>query len=137
MNSPLFKKALPHIIAVLVFLAIAVVYCRPVLQGMVVKQSDVQQWKAMARQSYEYKEKHGHFPLWTNSTFSGMPTYTIATDGLSKLSFAYLGYLLHWGLPEPIVFFFLACVCFYILMVVLRVDPWIGVLASLAYAYSF
>jgi hypothetical protein len=136
MNSSFLKKALPHIIAIGVFLLVAVVYCRPVLQGKVVAQSDVQQWKAMAQQSFEYKEKHGHFPLWTESAFSGMPAYTIAIDGQNSLNYGYLTLPLTLGLPQPISFLFLACICFYILMMVLRVNPWVGVLASLAYAYS-
>jgi Bacterial membrane protein YfhO len=135
MNSSFLKKALPHIIAIGVFLIVAVVYCRPALEGKVVNQSDVQQYKAMAQQSFEYKEKYGHFPLWTNSTFGGMPAYTIAIDGMTKLNIGYLTYPLTLGLPQPINFFFLACVCFYILMVVLRVNPWVGTLAALAYAY--
>ena len=135
MNSTFLKKALPHIIAIAVFLIVAVIYCRPTLQGKVVSQSDVLQYKEMAQQSFEYKEKFGHFPLWTESTFSGMPAYTIAMDATSGFSYGYLGYLLTLGLPQPISFFFIACVCFYILMVVLKVNPWVGVLASLAYAY--
>ena len=135
MNSTFLKKALPHIIAIAVFLIVAVIYCRPTLQGKVVSQSDVLQYKEMAQQSFEYKDKFGHFPLWTESTFSGMPAYTIAMDATSGFSFSYLSYLLTWGLPQPISFFFIACVCFYLLMVVLRVNPWVGVLASLAYAY--
>lgn len=135
MNSQLLKKALPHILAIAVFLVVSIVYCHPALQGKVVGQSDVDQWKAMAQQSFDYKEKHGHFPLWTESAFSGMPAYTIAIDAQTKLSFGYLEPILYLGLPQPISFFFLACVCFYILMAVLRIDPWIGVLASLAYAW--
>lgn len=135
MNSQLLKKALPHILAIAVFLIVAVVYCHPALQGKVVGQSDVAQWKAMAQQSFDYKEKHGHFPLWTESAFSGMPAYTIAIDGMTALNFGYLTDILTLGLPAPIWYFFVACVCFYILMSVLRVDPWIGVMASLAYAY--
>ena len=135
MNATFLKKALPHIIAIAVFLIVSVVYCRPTLQGKVVSQSDVLQWKEMAQQSFEYKDKFGHFPLWTESTFSGMPAYTIAMDSQSGFSFSYLAYLLSWGLPQPISFFFIACLCFYLLMVVLKVNPWVGVLASLAYAY--
>jgi hypothetical protein len=135
MNSSFLKKALPHIIAIGVFLIVAVVYCRPALEGKVVSQSDVQQYKAMAQQSFEYKEKYGHFPLWTESSFAGMPAYTIAIDGMTKINFGYLTYPLTLGLPQPINFFFLACVCFYILMVVLRVNTWVGILAALAYAY--
>lgn len=135
MNAVL-KKALPHLIAIGVFLVIAVVYCRPALDGKVVGQSDVEQWKAMAQQSHEFKDKYGHFPLWTESAFSGMPAYTISMDAQTGVSFGYLLKVLTLGLPEPISFFFLACICFYILMAVLRVNPWVAVMASLAYAYA-
>jgi hypothetical protein len=136
MNVPFLKKAVPHVIAVLVFLIVAVVYCRPTLEGKVLFQSDMLQWKGMAQQSFEFKEKHGHFPLWSESAFSGMPAYTIAMDAPSKFTYSYLSNFLTLGLPQPISYFFLACVCFYILMLVLRINPWVGILASLAYAYS-
>ena len=135
-NSAFLKKALPHVIAIVLFLVVAAVYCHPALQGKVVNQSDVEQYKQMARQSFEYKEKYGRFPLWIESAFAGMPAYTIAISGQSVISFGYLTTILTLGLPEPINYFFLACLCFYILMMVLRVDPWIATLASLAYAYS-
>jgi hypothetical protein len=135
MNSQLLKKALPHILAIAVFLVVAIVYCHPALQDKVVGQSDVDQWKAMAQQSSAYKEKHGQFPLWTESAFGGMPGYTIAMPGNNGINFYYLTQALTLGLPTPISYFFVACLCFYILMCVLRIDPWIGVTASLAYAY--
>src|ERR1700761_9645481 len=109
MNSSILKKALPHLIAIGVFLLVAVVFCHPALQGKAVEQSDVQQWKAVFHQSYEYKDKYGHFPLWSESSFSGMPGYTFAIDGQSPLNYGYLSYLLTWGLPQPICFFFAAC----------------------------
>ncbi|HXO77608.1 MAG TPA: hypothetical protein VN824_20285, partial [Puia sp.] len=135
MNSTVLKKWLPHVIAILVFLIVAVVYCRPALEGKVVFQQDMLQYKGMAQQSMEYKEKHGHFPLWSESTFSGMPAYTIAM-GHSGIYLGPVVNILTLWLPEPISFFFLACVCFYILMTVLRINPWVGALAALAYAYS-
>lgn len=136
MKSPFLKKALPHLVAIVLFLIVAVVYCRPALEGKVVSQSDVQQWKEMARQSFEYKEKYGRFPLWIESAFAGMPAYTIAIDAGAAINYGWLGAAMTLGLPDPVSMFFLACVCFYILMCVLRIDPWIAVLASLAYAYS-
>ncbi len=135
MNA-LLKKALPHIIAVVLFLIIAIVYCQPALQGKVLYQSDVLHWKGSAQQSVEYKDKYGHFPLWTESTFSGMPTYTIYMDATAKVTIAPLYYLLTLGMPKPITYFFIACICFYILTQVLRINPWVGILSSLAYAYS-
>jgi Bacterial membrane protein YfhO len=136
MNSPFLKKALPHLIAIIVFLLVAIVYCKPALEGKVVHQADVLGYKGMAQQSVEYKEKNGHFPLWTESTFSGMPTYNIDISPKSSISLGYVTYVLTLGLPKPISFFFLACICFYILTLVMRIDPWIGVFAALAYAWA-
>ena len=72
-----FKNILPHLIAVLLFLVIAVVYCLPVFQGMVVSQHDMLGTRGMTQQSFEFYEKHGNYPLWTNSMFGGMPTFQI------------------------------------------------------------
>ncbi|HLY69243.1 MAG TPA: YfhO family protein [Puia sp.] len=139
MNSSLIKKALPHIIAIVVFILIAVIYCKPVFDGKVVSQSDVLNWKNMAQQSFEFKEKHGHFPLWTESAFGGMPAYTIAMDATSKVYTAYTSFitsLITLGLPKPINYLFLACICFYILTQVLRINPYLGILSALCYAYA-
>jgi hypothetical protein len=136
MKSSFFKKALPHFLAIVLFLIVAVVYCRPALEGKVVSQSDVQQWKEMARQSFEYNAKYGRYPLWIESAFAGMPAYTIAITGAGLINIGYLNNVMTLGLPAPISMFFLACVCFYILMAVLRINPWVATLASLAYAYS-
>lgn len=85
MKGTWFKKLLPHFIAVAVFAIVAIVYCKPVLQGKVLNQHDSQGWKGMAQQSFEVKEKTGHFPLWTNSMFAGMPAYQIAMEGTSNI----------------------------------------------------
>jgi hypothetical protein len=131
-----FKKLLPHIIAVVIFVIVAVIYCKPALQGKVVIQHDTQGWRGMAQQSFEYKEKYGHYPLWTNSMFSGMPAYQIAVDPRTKISVGYLSEILTLGLPIPASFFFLACICFYFLCVVAGANPWLGIMGGLAYAYS-
>jgi len=136
MNSPFLKKALPHILAIVVFLVVAIVYCKPALEGLVVNQHDTLGYKGMAQQSFEYKEKYGHYPLWTESMFGGMPAYSIAMEQQTKIAPGYLTYVLNLGLPAPISYFFVACVCFYFLTLVLRINPLIGVMASLAYAYA-
>lgn len=135
MNSFL-KKATPHLIAAALFLIIAIVYCQPALQGKVLSQHDVIGWRGMAQQSFEYKEKHGHFPLWTNSLFSGMPAYSVAMQATHPVQVGYVYNLLTVGLPKPAQYFFVACLTFYFLCMVLRIRPWLGMLAAIAYAYS-
>ncbi len=136
MNSSLLKKITPHLIAAGIFLLIAIVYCQPALQGKVLNQQDHLGWKGMAQQSFEFKEKYGHFPKWTNSLFSGMPAYTIAMDQAHKVSVGYFHWIFTLGLPKPINFFFASCICFYFLCQVMNVRSWISILASIGFAYA-
>ena len=135
-SKDLFRRALPHLCAIFVFVVVAVVYCRPAYDNKVLEQEDVVQWEGMAHNSFEYKETHGHFPLWSNGMFSGMPAFQIAMDS-GSVSIPGLFYgLLTFYLKKPANFFFLACICFYFLTIVLRVKPYIGIIGGLAYAYS-
>jgi hypothetical protein len=135
MKKGLFPQALPHIIAIVVFLLVAVLYCYPALQGMVLSQHDITQWKGAIHQSEVYKETHGAFPLWTNSMFSGMPAFQIGSPSNNIVPWLVHG-LLTLYLPAPIQFFFLAAVCFYILCICLRLNPWIGIFGALSFAYA-
>ncbi|MBI2273893.1 MAG: YfhO family protein [Bacteroidetes bacterium] len=136
MKNFAWKNLLPHAIAVVVFMVVALVYCKPALEGKVLQQSDVSLWKASAQNSFEYKEKHGVFPLWTNGQFSGMPTFQITSVGTNPVSIVYVANVLTLNLPKPVSFFFLACICFYFLSQVLRVNPYIGLFGALSYAYA-
>lgn len=134
MNSGLLKKLLPHLVAIVIFLIITVIFCKPALEGNVLSQHDILGWKGMAQNAFEYKEKNGHFPLWNPNLFSGMPNYQVALEGKSVLpDFAAIMSL---GLPKPMNFFFLACICFYILTISLRLNPLVGIIGSLAFAFS-
>ena len=133
-----FKKLVPHIIAVAVFALVAIIFCKPSLEGKLLNQHDTQGWKGMAQQSFEVKEKTGKFPLWTNSMFGGMPTFQIAGEPVTRVSagLEVIRKAVSLWLPEPVSFFFLASLCFYILCIVLGVSPWVAIFGGLAYAYS-
>jgi hypothetical protein len=136
MKKGLFKKLLPHLIAVVVFLVVALIYCRPVLEGKVINQSDVTHWKGAIQNSVEYGKTHnGRYPLWTNGLFSGMPAFQIGGTGINYVG-SYFHEILTLQLPKPIQFFFLACICFYFLSVVVRVNPYVGIMGALAFAYA-
>jgi len=132
-----FKQVLPHLAAVVIFLLLSVFLNKPALQGKVVQQSDVIQWRAMAQQSFEFKEKYGHFPKWTNSMMSGMPTFQIAL-GPKKPFYVHLQHvqdILTPGFPKPVFYLFIAALCFYLLCIVMGINPWISILGGVAYAY--
>ena len=134
MKNPLLKKLLPHALALVLFLAVSALFCKPVLDGNVMNQHDNVGWKGMAQNAFEYKEKNGHFPLWNPNLFSGMPNYQVAMEGKTILPDTVK--VMSLGLPKPMNFFFLACLCFYILALVLGVNPVVGMIGSLAYSFS-
>jgi len=137
MQKSWYKPFLPHAIAVGIFLLVSFLFCQPAFQHKTLNQHDNDQWKAMARNSFVYKDAHGHFPLWTQGMFSGMPGYQIAMSA-PAFSTQYLIYntFLTLHLPDPANFFFLGCICFYILAMALRVNPYVGIIGALAYAYT-
>ncbi len=132
-----FKQVIPHLVAVVIFLLLSVFLNKPALQGKVVQQSDVIQWRAMAQQSFEFKEKYGHFPKWTNSMMSGMPTFQIALgpEKPMNIHLQYVQDILTLGFPKPVFYLFIAALCFYLLCIVIGVNPWISIIGGVAYAY--
>lgn len=130
-----FKAFLPHLIAVAVFLIIALIVCRPGLDSdLVLKQQDITGWKGMSNQAAEYKEAHGHYPLWLSNMFSGMPAYQVIMEGgFSPLS--YIDKIIQLGLPQPMNFFWLACICFYFMCICFGARPFAAVLGALGFAY--
>ena len=131
-----WKTLLPHLIAVIVFALVATIYCKPVLEGKVLQQSDVSQWKGMSKDMQDYKDNHGNWPLWTNGMFSGMPGYQIAIGAENPVSVTYVQRPLELFLLKPANFFFLASICFYFLALVLRANPYLAIIGGLAYAYA-
>ena len=131
-----FKDFLPHIIAIAVFLLISIIYCLPLFQGMVVNQHDMIGTKGMTQQSIEFFEKYGRYPLWTNSMFSGMPTYQILFAAKYNIGIGWMHNIFTGFLPSVAGLFFLSCIGFYILSISLKLKPWVGIFGSLAYAFA-
>ncbi len=131
-----WKSLLPHAIAIGIFLVVAVIFCKPALEGKVLSQSDVSHWKGMAQDLFNYKATHGHYPLWNNNLFGGMPAYQIAMEAANPITPIYFHQLFMLFLGKPIGFFFLLCIGFYFLSQVIGTKSWIGILGSIAYAYA-
>lgn len=130
-----WKQILPHVIAIAIFLVVAIIYCKPALEGKVLQQSDITQWKSMAQNQMAVQEQTGKVPLWSNGMFGGMPGYMIVGYTNNHVPY-YFMQLISLNLPKPFQFFFLACVCFYFLSQVLKTNSWIGTIGGLFYAYA-
>lgn len=131
-----WKKVLPVLAAVATFFVLSLVYFSPVLEGMRLKQHDILQFKGMAQEMQEHREAYnGEEPLWTGSMFSGMPAYQIGVKWPAN-ALDWVEAALHGFLPRPASFVFLYLVGMFILLLCLRVDPWLSLVGAVAYAFS-
>lgn len=129
-----FQKNLPHLLAVLAFVAIAGIYASPVWQGKRLAQHDSVQAKAAAHEVNQHHDATGEWSAWTNSMFGGMPAYLIATDYPTSLTTKIGQYLGAW-LPEPVNLLFLLMLGAYLLLVVMGANHWLSATGAVAYAF--
>ncbi len=132
--QPSFKKFIPHILMVIGFVVIALLYFNPILSGKQIFQSDIKHYIGMAKQQNDFREATGEETYWTNSAFGGMPTYQLGAqyphNYIKKLD-SVLRFL-----PRPADYLFLYFIGFYILLLTLKVDYKLAALGALAFGFS-
>ena len=134
-----WKKILPYVVGVVVFIAVAMVYCAPALQGKVLVQGDVNNWKGAAQEARTFYQEEGYSPWWTNSMFSGMPTYQITgslhTGELrtNLENIAHAGFKGDWQVIGIIFAYFFG---FFIMLRCFKVNPWLSIIGGLAIGFS-
>ena len=127
---------LPYFSAVLIFLTISLSYfAPPVFEGKKLKQTDVVKGIAAQQEIIDYRKATGEEALWTNSMFSGMPAYQISVVYVSNF-FTKIRRIFELWLPGPANYIFLYLIGFYILMLVLGINPWLSILGAVAFAFS-
>ena len=128
-----FKKIVPHIAALLVFVAVTLMYFSPQLEGKVLRQGDIIANKGMAKETRDHYEKTGEVTLWTNSIFGGMPTYQISSPQKNNYV-KKAGQLLRLGFGSPAGVFLMGMLCFYICLLVLGISPWVSLVCAASFA---
>ncbi|MDA1009430.1 MAG: hypothetical protein O3C42_02610, partial [Bacteroidetes bacterium] len=129
------KKLRPHLIVLLLFMSISFVYFSPLLEGKLLKMEDIKQWQGMSKELTDFREATGENALWTNSMFSGMPAYQIATWSDANL-IQYVVKVITLGMPRPASLLFLYLLGFYILLLSLKVDYRLAAVGAIAFAFS-
>lgn len=135
MNKDFINKSISYIVAIVVFLAITFIYFSPILEGKKLQQHDIAMYKGMSKEISDFREETGEEPLWTNSMFGGMPAWQISVRYTGNLMKSVDDLVTLW-LPNPADYVFLYFLGFFILMLVLGVNPWVGLVGSIAFALS-
>jgi hypothetical protein len=130
-----FKKLLPYLAAIVIFLVVTLVYFSPLLEGKKILQSDIINFKGMSKEISDFRAQTGKEALWTNSMFGGMPAYQISVKYTANLV-GYLDTILSLGLPHPANLVFLYFIGFFILLVVMKANPWLSIAGAAAFAFS-
>ena len=127
---------MPHALAVLFFVVLACGYFSPIVfEGKTLAQHDITQFQGGAHEAQQYAKIMGKEALWTNSMFSGMPSYLISLHFPGDWS-GYLQKALALGLPAVVANLFLALLCGYILLVALGLRPLVAVAGAVALGFS-
>ena len=131
----MFNKLLPYLAAIALFLVVSISYFYPQFQGQVMPKGDLTHWRGMVQEINEYEAETGRDILWTNSMFGGMPTYQI--DSIRKGNgLTILEKVARLGIPSPAGHFFLAMVSFFLMLVVLRVNPWLAMVGAVGFGLT-
>jgi hypothetical protein len=134
MNKTLLK-AIPHVVAVLVFVSLSCWYFAPYFSGYELVQSDINHFIGMSKEVQDFKLLNDDQALWTDSQFGGMPAYQISVEHKGNLV-RWVDWLIKLGLPRPVGILFMAMLGFYILCLCLRINPWLGILGGVAFGLS-
>lgn len=128
------NKFYPHLLAILGFVVVSLIYFYPVLQGKQLYQSDIAQFTGMAKEQNDFRAEENAEPYWTDAAFGGMPTYQMGAnypnDWIGALDDA-LRFL-----PRPSDYLFLYFLGFYGLLLVLKTDPLKAFFGALAFGFS-
>lgn len=133
----LLKKYWIDVVVVVLFAAISFSYFVPAdIDGRILYQHDASAGRGLGHELQTYYEQTGEHTRWSNSAFSGMPTYQTApsyksTDVLSKIMQVY-----HLGLPDNVWYVFAYLLGFYILLRAFNFRKELAALGSIIWAFS-
>ena len=134
-NSPYLKKFWTLLSVLLLFFVVSALYFAPQLSGDKLIQHDVQQYEGMSKDILLERELSGEDAQWTGRMFGGMPAFLINVKYPAQAVKGTIGKISNI-VDIPISLMFFAMTAMWVAMLLFGVNPWIGVVAALAYGLS-
>lgn len=124
-------------VALIIMIIISFAYFHPdVVQGRVLQQYDMMQGAAIGQEAKAFEEATGEKALWTNSVFSGMPTFQISPSYSSNSLFNWINSLYGAFLPAPANLLVMMMLGFFILLLAFGLKWWQALIGAIAYGFS-
>ncbi|HBC28442.1 MAG TPA: hypothetical protein DC006_01925 [Prevotellaceae bacterium] len=132
------RKILPDVLAIVFFVAISVSYFfTPIRDGLVLSGHDHSAPVGSGVEMARYRETHhGERTRWTNTLFSGMPTYQMSPSYDSTDTLSFLEKVYRLGLPDVAAYVFMMLLGFYILLRAFDFRAWMASLGAILWAFS-
>ena len=99
------------------------------------QQHDIEQFNGMSRDIREHRNLTGEDPQWTGAMFGGMPAYLINVSYPTQLVVQSVGRIKN-VMDTPAAFLFFAMVALWLMLRILKIDPWLSIAPALAYGLS-
>ncbi len=133
-----YKKFLPDVLMVALFAVISLAYFwNPIMDGLVLTGTDHNAAVGSNVELSEYRKTHnGERTRWTNSLFSGMPTYQMSPSYDSTDTLASVEKVYQLGLPTVAGYVFMMLLGFYILLRAFDFRQWMAALGAILWAFS-
>ncbi len=129
------RRALPYVVAVVVFWAVSAAYFAPQFAGKSLAQTDVQMYEGMKKDISEHRAEFDEDPQWTGGMFGGMPAYLITVQYPAM----FLRNVGQWAMNlmgEPAALMMLAMLGFWLMLLMAGVNPWVAIVPAIAYGLS-
>ena len=137
MKNRFLVKYGAYLVAAVVFVVLAYVYCFPVLQGKVIYAGDNVTAESVVHEGVSYTEATGDYSWWTGSMFSGMPSYQVGGGHYASDSWlAPLKAFFHRGHSHTAWVFIIYFLCFFALLRSFGVDKWLCLVGAVVIALS-
>lgn len=132
-----FKKdILPHLVGIVFFYLVVVLYFSPVIfDGKIIFQYDILQWEGASKEILDYRAETGEEALWASRMFSGMPAYLVSFEVPGDITNTIIK-IITLGLPHPVNSLFFGMIAMYILLLSFKVRPEFSILGSIAFAFN-
>ena len=131
----ILPRWLPYCAALLLFFIVSALYFAPQFQGEELPQHDVQQYQGMSKEIWDNRAQTGEDLQWAGRMFGGMPAYLINVAYPAQLVKNTVGQVVRL-LDTPAAFVFFAMVSMWLMLLIVGVNPWVGIVPALMYGLS-
>ena len=132
-----YRSLLTFLCGIFVIAVISFAFFYPdASEGNQLRQHDMQQGVAIGQEAKAYAEQTGEVSRWTNSLFSGMPTFQISPSYPSSSLYRWINSVMGLWLPSPSSLIAMMMVGFFILLVAMRMRWYVALIGAIAYGFS-